>query len=144
MKKFRARPSKGANTIVNINGGINCWCSLFTTLVEKDAFAPMLIVMGHLNIIMDADCPWVNTPYAQRYAWIGELMADAEREEIKLAADSTGLFTQGLNDLVIFALSSRERKQTYAGVLEEIVASSMAEQLVPEVRTLCESELCSV
>ena len=77
-------------------------------------------------------------------AWIGELMADAEREEIESAAGATGLFAQGLNDFAVFALSSSERKQAYAGALYEIVSSSMAEQLVPEVRTLCESGLRSV
>lgn len=144
MKKFKLSPYKNFKFTVNVNDGFAYWYDLLNTLMAADVFAPMLIMLGYLDLVTDTGCPKFPTPYAQSYAWIGELMADAEHEEIGLAARTTGLLAQGLNDFVLFALSSRERKQAYAGALAEIISSGMAEQLVPEVRTLCESELRSV
>lgn len=87
--------SKGFDMKVRINGGLSYWYSLFTTLMSKDEFAAMMIVMGYLNLVLDTNCPLIAAPYAQRYAWIGEIMSDAEREEVWEAAESTGLIAQG-------------------------------------------------
>lgn len=142
MKNFKLTPAKGFDIKVRINGRVSYWYSLFTTLMSKDEFAAMMIVWGYLNLVLDADCPLVAAPYAQRYAWIGEIMGDAEREEVWDAAESSGLIVQGLNDFVLFALSSKVRKHTYEFALKEIVSNeSYCNYLTPQVVAFCMREL---
>lgn len=142
MRRFMLCPAKHFNTMVNPAGDFAYWYNLFTMLQSKDVFAPMLIVMGRLDIVMDADCPWVDTPYAQRYAWLGEIMSDGEREEIYDAAEKTGLLARGMNDFVMFALSTEERKKTYLPAVREIVSTKcFARHLTPQVVAYCTNEM---
>ena len=138
MKNFMLSPDKHFNTMINVSGDFSYWHSLFSALLSKDVFAPLLIVMGRLNIVLDADCPWATTPYAQRYAWIGEIMSDVEHENVYDAAEKTGLLARGLNDFAWFALSSKERKRTYASAVREIVSTEcFARYLTPETVAHC-------
>lgn len=142
MKRFKLRPTRHFNTMVNPEGDFDYWYTLFTTLMSKDAFAPMLIVMGRLNIVLDADCPWVAAPYAQRYAWIGEIMSDDEYEDIYDAAEKTGLLARGMNNFVMFALSSEECKNTYLLAVREIVSTEcFVRHLTPQVVAYCTNEM---
>ena len=142
INRFKLAPSKGFNITVSSNGSVTYWYDLFCTLMKADCFAPMLIVVGYLDLVLDVDCPWIATPYAQKYAWIGELMADAEREEISDAADATGLFVKGINDFVMFALSNDERKHKYAPAVKEILANKYYNGLLKSsVTVFCMQEL---
>jgi len=142
MNRFKITPSKSFKIMVNVNDGVASWYDLFCTLMKADYFAPMLITMGYLDIVLDADCPWIVTPYAQRYAWIGELMADAEREEISDAADATGVFARGLNDFAMFALSNDEHKHMYAPAMKEILTNDYySSLLMPYVTAFCMQKL---
>lgn len=142
MNKFKLIPCKNFKITVNANGDVSYWCDLFCTLMKVDCFAPMLIVVGYLDLVLDADCSWIATPYAQRYAWIGELMADAECEEISDAADATGLLAKGINDFVMFALLNDERKHVYLPAIKEILTKKYYNGLLkPHVTAFCMQKL---
>lgn len=145
MEKFKLTPKKGFDFTVKIKRNEHYWQKLFRDLMAKDVFAPLLIMMGFLDIAMDESCPAVASPYAQRYAWIGEFMADAEREEIEAAAMATGLYSQGLNDFVLIALANDSRTAEYAPILKEILSHDyMRTMLLPQVIKLCDSSIESV
>lgn len=142
MNKFKLLPQMPNNcTTVNINGDSAYWHEFFSALMAADTFAPMLVTMGLLQYVTDVGCPLLSTPYAQRYAWIGELMADAEREEIEDAAKATGFLDKGLNDFVLFALCP-DNKDTYCSTVWNLVTSgSRARHLREDVLTFAKMQL---
>lgn len=125
---------------VNTNGDLAYWEKIFFTLKDTDAFAPMLAIMGLLNLVTDSGCPKLSTPYAQSYAWLGELMADAEREEIEDAAEATGFLAKGLNDFVLFALCP-DNKNAYCATVWDLISSSRARHLREDVLTIAKMQL---
>lgn len=131
MKYNSLVPKRDFHVKVNIRGDEIYWHRLFQELMEQDVMAPMLIMTGYLNAMMISDCPVLASPYAEGYAWIGDLMADPEREAIASAAEMTGLFAQGLCDFVMFVVSSRERKKVYNDLMEEILADQYLAALLP-------------
>lgn len=118
--------------VVNTKGDATYWHEFFTSLMAADVFAPMLVIMGLLKYTTDVGCPTLSTPYAQSYAWIGEMMADAEREEIEEAAKATGFLSKGLNDFILFALCP-DNKNIYGATAWELVTSSRARYLYEDV-----------
>lgn len=131
MKYNSLVPKKDFHVKVNICGDELYWHRLFQELMEKDVMAPMFIITGYLNAIMSSDCPVLASPYAEGYAWIGDLMAGPDREDIASAAEMTGLFAQGLCDFVMFVVSSMERKKIYGNLMEEILADQYLAALLP-------------
>ena len=131
MKYYTLAPKKDFHMKVNISGDEPYWHRLFQDLMEKDVMAPMFIMTGYLNVMMMSDCPVLASPYAESYAWIGDLMADPEREDIASAAEMTGLFAQGLCDFAMFVVSSRERKKIYGDLMEEVLADQYLAALLP-------------
>ena len=141
MKRFKLVPNL-PNTCkaVNINGDATYWHEFFTSLMAADAFAPMLVIMGLLNLVTDSGCPKLSTPYAQSYAWIGEMMADAERGEIEDAAETAGFLAKGLNDFLLFALCP-DSKRIYGATARELVTSSRARYLYEDALVFAKMQL---
>lgn len=141
MKKFKISPNFPNDCkVVNINGDAAYWHEFFTSLMAADAFAPMLVIMGLLQHVTDTGCSLLATPYAQRYAWIGELMADAEREEIEDAAKATGFLAKGLNDFVLFALCPDNKEAYYATAQDLVTSGSRARHLREDVLTFAKMQ----
>lgn len=69
-------------------------------------------------------------------------MSDDEYEDIYDAAEKTGLLARGMNNFVMFALSSEECKNTYLLAVREIVSTEcFVRHLTPQVVAYCTNEM---
>ena len=119
MIGFRLVPDS-SRTFVLVSGDYRKWLALFRKLMDEDLFAPMLVAMGYLRLVLDSECPLLKTPFATRYAWIGELMADAEHEERWDAARDSGFLAKGVRDFAAFARSGLCQTSVYKDALDEL------------------------
>lgn len=115
-------------------------CSLLAELMYKDSLAPLVIVSEYLALIFGIDNSWAKTPDTIPLAWIRELMADAEHEEILAAAEVSGVLERGLNDYMVLVLINGARLDAEA--IRDIWCSKrLSAKLATGLRTFCEDLL---